>query len=246
MLNADGTKTCARCSTPKPTTEFYRVNRRTGDGYHGYCIACVKAKVIAWQKANPEKKAAQDKKQNAKPERRAKIRLLVKAWTARHPEYSRAAQARWRALHPDKVLEKREKQKLKQPEYARRHRAKPESKEKHRLREHLHRQTRYGLGSSTAMTLAQWRIIQEVFGHRCAYCDKPEGPETTIRDGRWKLTIDHVQPLSKGGAHTVANIVPVCLRCNSKKKERTLAAFMPNFNTPLLEQKIALAMARCS
>jgi 5-methylcytosine-specific restriction endonuclease McrA len=61
------------------------------------------------------------------------------------------------------------------------------------------------------LTLAQWNELKEQFDYSCAYCGrKPE-----------KLTIDHVIPLSQGGAHSKDNIVPACGHCNSSKRERT-------------------------
>jgi len=57
-------------------------------------------------------------------------------------------------------------------------------------------------------TAAQWREMQEHFEHRCAYCG---------RQVKGHLTRDHLTPLSKGGSHTLANIVPACRSCNSKK-----------------------------
>ena len=35
-----------------------------------------------------------------------------------------------------------------------------------------------------------------------------------------RLTMDHITPISKGGAHTASNIVPACQSCNSKKNNR--------------------------
>lgn len=57
-------------------------------------------------------------------------------------------------------------------------------------------------------TSSQWKIMQAAYDHRCVYCDKR-------RKGR--LTQDHITPLSKGGNHTIANIVPSCKGCNSRK-----------------------------
>ena len=57
-------------------------------------------------------------------------------------------------------------------------------------------------------THQQWITLQEVFKHRCAYCGcRAKG----------HLTQDHITPLSKGGAHTLSNIIPACQKCNSKK-----------------------------
>jgi 5-methylcytosine-specific restriction endonuclease McrA len=44
------------------------------------------------------------------------------------------------------------------------------------------------------------------FKHRCAYCGA---------DG--DLHIEHVDPISKGGAHVLSNIVPACKACNYSK-----------------------------
>ena len=36
-------------------------------------------------------------------------------------------------------------------------------------------------------------------------------------------TLDHVTPLSKGGAHVIENLVPACRPCNSSKGDKLLA-----------------------
>ncbi len=50
--------------------------------------------------------------------------------------------------------------------------------------------------------------------NRCQYC----GARPPMCD----LTIDHVVPRSKGGTSTWENCVLACLRCNSRKSNRTL------------------------
>jgi len=46
------------------------------------------------------------------------------------------------------------------------------------------------------------------FGHRCAYCGA---------DG--DLHIEHVVPISKGGPHSIGNIIPACKDCNFSKRD---------------------------
>jgi 5-methylcytosine-specific restriction endonuclease McrA len=58
------------------------------------------------------------------------------------------------------------------------------------------------------LTADQWLELQAAHDHRCAYC----GQRTNGH-----LTQDHIQPLSKGGPHTLTNIVPACQSCNSRK-----------------------------
>lgn len=47
------------------------------------------------------------------------------------------------------------------------------------------------------------------WGFRCWMCGSEGAPE-----------IDHVKPLSKGGAHIAANLRPACKSCNSRKGDR--------------------------
>lgn len=45
-------------------------------------------------------------------------------------------------------------------------------------------------------------------GHTCQYC------------GAQAENVDHVEPLSRGGAHAWSNVVASCRRCNSRKENR--------------------------
>lgn len=56
------------------------------------------------------------------------------------------------------------------------------------------------------LTLKQWKDICNQYDHKCVAC----GKQTT-------LTIDHIMPLSLGGANTADNIQPLCMPCNNKK-----------------------------
>lgn len=48
-----------------------------------------------------------------------------------------------------------------------------------------------------------------LFGDACAYCGCPGSAE--------RLQIEHIIPISRGGPHAMANIVPACKRCNDSK-----------------------------
>lgn len=69
-------------------------------------------------------------------------------------------------------------------------------------------------------TAAQWATKQAAWQYRCHYC-----PPTCWECTRelHKLTKDHVIPVTKGGHHTDANIVPACRSCNAKKGNRSLS-----------------------
>jgi 5-methylcytosine-specific restriction endonuclease McrA len=66
------------------------------------------------------------------------------------------------------------------------------------------------------ITVAEWEELCEKFGHACAYCGAAR-----------PLTIDHVVPLSRGGRHERANILPACKSCNCSKNRASLESWIP-------------------
>lgn len=61
------------------------------------------------------------------------------------------------------------------------------------------------------VTERDWRRLKAQYGGRCAYCHE-------LRP----LTMDHVIPVSRGGRHSIGNLVPACGPCNSSKRHRTV------------------------
>lgn len=56
----------------------------------------------------------------------------------------------------------------------------------------------------------EWKEVMIFFSGECAYCG------CTPRKNQ-RLTRDHLEPVSAGGATTQDNIVPACATCNSSK-----------------------------
>lgn len=68
------------------------------------------------------------------------------------------------------------------------------------------RAIKYGL--TEHFSVAEWKELCEKYGNRCLRCN---------RAGR--LSPDHILPLTCGGDNTIANIQPLCKKCNSTKKD---------------------------
>jgi integrase/recombinase XerD len=65
-------------------------------------------------------------------------------------------------------------------------------------------------GTPAKLTAKQWRLTREHFSDRCAYCGEP-----------WSC-IEHATPITRGGGTTVANCLPSCTSCNSRKRTMTI------------------------
>lgn len=72
------------------------------------------------------------------------------------------------------------------------------------------------------VTGAQWRRQVRRHNGLCVYCGNPG------------TTMDHVIPISRGGAHSIGNLVPACASCNSSKRHRTVMEWR-------LSRRVALA-----
>ena len=75
------------------------------------------------------------------------------------------------------------------------------------------RARKYENGGYVGLPAREWERLVRRHQSRCAYCGTPTD----------QLERDHVIPLSKGGRHAPANILPACRPCNSSKGDRFLA-----------------------
>mgnify|MGYP001604104510 FL=1 len=119
----------------------------------------------------------------------AKSNAYHKAYPKKHAMHAKA----WRDRHPEKIKSTQSRWRKTHPKLVKQY------AEKHRALK---------AGSITNdLTLEQWKQLKTSFKHCCAYCGKKYK----------RLTQDHITPLSKGGLHTLSNIVPACQSCNSRK-----------------------------
>lgn len=131
-------------------------------------------------------------------------------WRQRNPEKPAEYTQTWRKRHPEKRAAYVQKYMAENNEAIRaRHRSWAKNNpDKRRAHEARRRALEQGANIND-FTAAQWKELKELYQHCCAYCGK-QGE---------RLTQDHVIPLSKGGNHTLSNIVPACKSCNSRKRD---------------------------
>lgn len=70
-------------------------------------------------------------------------------------------------------------------------------------------------GSHTIRQLAQ---KAEYYGYTCWICGESTTLDAKPKD-RHRLVFDHVKPIAKGGSDCIANIRPICAKCNNYKRD---------------------------
>lgn len=202
---------CDECSAAKraKSQAYYVANKVKIQERNRAWYAANKERAIAtaraWQRANPEK-----------------VRGYIAKWSAANPEWER----NWAAANPDKVRAKQRKHYHEGggAEYAKQWRlANPEkmkaagdrwrlaNPDKVRQRTSTQRAKRKS-AETFVVTPRDWRRLCERYRQSCHYCGCADS----------SLTLDHVIPLSRGGRHSIGNIVPACLSCNSSKNARLI------------------------
>ena len=164
-------------------------------------------------------------KQCAVAYNKANPQIMSKAyrnWRAANRERVRATKRAWRLANPDKVREHKRAHHERHREtiiarVGRWQRENPELRRAQVLRRRGLQAGAVGADYTTAALLAA-RV--ELYGGRCFYC----GDEAT--------TIDHRVPLSRGGSHWPANLVPACRRCNSRKNVKPEREFRTLARSP--------------
>ena len=110
-----------------------------------------------------------------------------KAWHEKNKEAQLAKRAAWNAANIDKVRQIKRNWTKRNPEKARAIRV----------------QRRSATKGATPEQIAS--VMAAADGH-CTYCDKPA-----------PLTLDHVEPVARGGNGKKYNLLPCCKSCNSSK-----------------------------
>jgi 5-methylcytosine-specific restriction endonuclease McrA len=191
-----------------------------------------------WRKRNPDKVRAYQKTSGAKPKRREAQREKGRREYREHKERVVARLARCRKTEKYRL---RINRRLKTPAgraIHKRYISKPEVQARLKLRRSMPSrkfvaaslQAKRRGATALIMTKEDWIEALDRFGNACAYCGSTS-----------KLTVEHMQPLSRGGQHSRDNVVPACARCNTQKRARTLDEFaaLKNFDANRIRRMVS-------
>jgi hypothetical protein len=166
-----------------------------------------------WREANAEKQKASEKRWRDNNKERTAER--VRRWQKDNPEKVREKARRHYARHREAMVEKDRRQRAENPEdqRERNRRYRVSHRLECRARQNLRRAQKLGTDCDGYATIERIAARIAFYGHRCYYCGGPHE------------ALDHRIPLSRGGPHLPANLVPSCQWCNSSKGSKTETEF---------------------
>jgi len=206
------TKTCTKCQTEKSVDLFYKDR----DRYASSCKQCqltqrkqyyidnkatVKVKRAAYQKAHQAEQYEHLKKW--RKNNPEKVREAGRRQYAGNIKHHLAVKKEWRLANPEAVKAILEKHRLNHL---------PKMAEKSHKR-------RAKLRGNGVFQVTEKELIR-LYASPCAHCGTMEN-----------VTIDHIIPVARGGRHSIGNLQPLCLTCNSSKNAKTMAEWKYFLNT---------------
>jgi 5-methylcytosine-specific restriction endonuclease McrA len=192
-------KTCSKCKAEKPFEAFSKC-AKSKSGLQSRCKECfrayyeengptIRARVSRWAAANRAKH--NENGRHWAEENSTKVSAKARREREENPAQFRERRRRYSEQNPDK-------------ERARKRRWRKENPEKARA-EVLRRRARKATAAiGDAVELR--RRVSGIYTEPCAHCGTTEN-----------IHVDHIWPLSKGGAHAAYNLQALCGSCNSKK-----------------------------
>lgn len=206
------TKTCTKCHTEKSVSQFYVARGK----YVSACKECktlqgkqyyidnkdtVKVKRAAYQKAHKAEQYEHLKKWRKNNPEKA--REAGRRQYANNPLHHQAVKNAWREANVEKIKAIQRTHRL-------------NNLEKFAEKQHI-RRAKMRLNGVYQVSVKE---LVKLYSSPCIACGTTE-----------QVTIDHIIPIARGGRHSIGNLQPLCLTCNSSKNARTMAEWKYFLNT---------------
>jgi 5-methylcytosine-specific restriction endonuclease McrA len=171
-----------------------------------------RARTAQWRLNNPGASALQSKRW--RDANREHAISKSRAWNMEHPDQVRAAAAKWRATPERRAAAAKRAHVWRQnnPGAALVANRRWRDANRQAVRLMAERRRARKTTSSANVSVRDWNRLVSRYRNGCAYCGDTTAP----------LTQDHVVPLSRGGRHSIGNMLPACQPCNSSKGSRLL------------------------
>ena len=203
-------KTCHRCKISKDLLDFSKKSA-SKDGYYHTCKSCKALVDKDYRNRNKEylKEKSINYRENNKEIISIKKRNKYHSASAEEVKLRAAKKREYNQNSPDAVKQRKR-------EHDKNYFASPRGREVllHSIRK---RKAQKVSSTDNTVTYLALKELMEAQNYCCKYC------ATDLRTlKKSDVHLDHVYPLSKGGIHSITNVVWSCAPCNQKKTNKIL------------------------
>jgi 5-methylcytosine-specific restriction endonuclease McrA len=205
-------KVCSKCKLAKSLDSF-STDKQKISGLRSNCRACDKARLDAsgygktYYQNNRETRLAKEAQRRAqnreqenkrsrkwKQENKERCRVVNAAWNRNNRERAHQNATAWRKANPERNRDNQ-------------NRWRKENPDKQRAKE-VRRRTAHRANGVYFISNAE---IKRLYSSPCFYCQDTKD-----------ITLDHIIPISRGGSHSIGNLLPACRSCNLSKNAKTI------------------------
>jgi 5-methylcytosine-specific restriction endonuclease McrA len=191
-------KTCTKCGEEKPLESFGKESRLPS-GRQPHCRECATLYRKRYRQERPEVHRRSNKGHYERNKETVSARHS--RWWKANKEWGREYQAQKYLDHRERILRSSKEWRQRNPKMVQAFCADRSARRRGADR-----------GAVSASDMA-W-ILASTCG-LCSYCGEARA-----------LTVDHIEPISRGGLHEESNIAPSCQSCNSSKKAKVLVVWL--------------------
>lgn len=207
-------KLCKPCNAVKPKEEFY-ADKSKSDGMSHACKQCTKERTKKNYRVDIDR--SRERSRNYAERTSERYKKNKRAYYERNREEAIARARKWVEDNPDQRRETWNAWYASNP--TSRHAA------------HRQRRARLRGADTREVPHRDWQRLVNRYGGLCAYCRKQAAAHQ-----------DHIIPISKGGRHSIGNLIPACGPCNRSKRDRLLIVWR---HRHALEQRDPLPSPLC-
>lgn len=203
-------KYCFRCGKTKPATdEYFSRNKSKPDGWNNWCKVCMSEYDRARRDGYRERKNALQRDRRAANPDREKVYRSARSAAGR--EADRATSRRWKERNQARVRAYQQAYRQTNIERTRARKRSYRQANPERVRAWLNRRRVRKLQSEGAHTASDIQAQYARQKGRCYWCGEKVGDD---------FHVDHIVPLSRGGADWPDNLVIACPACNMSKHNK--------------------------